>query len=91
MYFWCLIKSAYIPSFILTGLKSLNPASKIEQIAVYLKAKSFVPVVYPGEALFAAKPDHLLYYKTGTHWTHIGELIQVIGSYLRGLKVIFRH
>ena len=40
--------------------------------AVYLNAKSFVPVVYPGDALFAAKSAHLLYYKTGTHWTHWG-------------------
>ncbi len=65
-------KERIYPEFYPDGFEKLNPASKIEQIAVYLKAKSFVPVVYPGEALFAAKPDHLLYYKTGTHWTHWG-------------------
>lgn len=65
------------------GFEKVNPASKIEQIYQYISKKSYVPIVYPGEALMAAKKDHILYYKTGTHWNHRGAYVGYLELFKR--------
>ncbi len=65
------------------GYEKINKAAKIEQIYEYMRQKSFVPIIYPGDALMAAKKDHLLYYKTGTHWNHRGAYVGYLELFKR--------
>lgn len=68
-------KERIYPEFYPEGFAKINPVAKIEQVEEYMKAKSFVPVIYPEKALIEAKTNHTLYYKTGTHWNHWGAYI----------------
>lgn len=76
-------KERIYPEFYPDGFKKINPAAKIEQVEEYMRAKSFVPVIYPEESLMAAKKDHILYYKTGTHWNHWGAYIGYLDLFRR--------
>ena len=68
-------KERIYPEFYPDGFEKVNPQAKIEQVAEFLSKNSTIPVVYPEEALMNAKEDHILYYKTGTHWDHWGAYI----------------
>jgi len=87
-------KERIYPEFYPDGIEKINSVAKIEQIAEYMRVKSFVPVIYPAAALNAAKKAHILYYKTGTHWTHWGayigyrDLFKRIKKDFSGLKIM---
>lgn len=57
------------------GYEKINDISKIEQVSEFIKNNTTVPVIYPFEALVRSKNDHILYYKTGTHWNHRGAYV----------------
>ena len=66
------------------GYAKVNEQAKIEQTYEFLKENTHIPVVYPIKALEKAKKDHLLYYKTGTHWNHRGAYV----AYLEMMKML---
>lgn len=83
-------KERIYPEFYPDGFEKENPISKIEQVYTFLNARSFVPVVYPGEALMEAKDKHILFYKTGTHWNHRGAYVGYLELFNR-IKKDFPH
>lgn len=76
------------------GYTKENEQAKIEQVYEFVKNHTDVPVAYPIEAMEAAKKDHLLFYKTGTHWSHRGayagylELFKMLKKDFPNLKVM---
>ena len=75
-------KERIYPEFYPDGFKKINPAAKIEQVEEYMRAKSFVPVIYPEESLMAAKKDRVFI-------THSGcdkEIVDNVKEYLKSLN-----
>ena len=66
------------------GYTKINAQAKIEQVYEFVKNNTDIPVVYPIKALEKAKKDHLLFYKTGTHWNHRGAYV----AYLEMMKML---
>ncbi len=66
----------------------VNTVSRGEQFAEYMWTNTDVPYVYPKEAFLEQKENHLLFYKTDTHWNHIGAFVgvQEIFEVLYGIK-----
>ena len=76
-------KERIYPEFYPDGFEKVNEISKIEQVEEFLKARSFVPVIYPETALMKQKKNHILYYKTGTHWNHRGAYVGYLELFKR--------
>ena len=76
-------KERIYPEVYPDGFEKINPQAKIEQVAEFLKKNSSVPVIYPGEALMKAKDEHILFYKTGTHWNHQGAYVGYVELFKR--------
>ena len=68
-------KERIYPEYYPKEFKKVREESKIGQLYDFIRTQTSVPVVYPYEALMAAKPNHILYYKTGTHWNHRGAYV----------------
>lgn len=77
-------KERIYPEFYPDEIKKIGDLSKIEQTYNFIKDSTSVPVIYPYEQLMKAKNEHLLYYKTGTHWNHRGAYV----AYLEMMKRI---
>ncbi len=54
------------------GFEKVNKQAKIEQLYAFIRQHTTVPVIYVYDALMEAKKQHIVYYKTGTHWNHRG-------------------
>ena len=65
------IYSEYLPDWM---KKSAKP-SKVQLLAEYLKAHSTVEMLDLSQALIEAKPLHILYLKTDTHWNKFGGFV----------------
>ncbi len=76
-------KERIYPEVYPDGFEKINPQAKIEQVAEFLKKNSAVSVIYPGEALMKAKDEHILFYKTGTHWNHQGAYVGYVKLFKR--------
>lgn len=68
-------KERVYPEFYPEEFKPVGDLSRIEQVADYIKNNVKVPLVFVYDELLKAKKDHLLYYKTGTHWSHRGAFV----------------
>lgn len=66
------------------GYTKVNEQAKIEQVYEFVGKYTDIPVVYPIKALEKAKKNHLLFYKTGTHWNHRGAYV----AYLEMMKML---
>ena len=66
------------------GYTKVNEQAKIEQVYEFVRKYTDIPVVYPIKALEKAKKDHVLFYKTGTHWNHRGAYV----AYLEMMKML---
>lgn len=60
----------------------VNSVSRGEQFARYMQEHTDVRYVYPKNAFLEYKEKYPLYYKTDTHWNHIGAFV--------GVQEIFR-
>lgn len=65
-------KERIYPEFYPKKIKKIGKLAKIDQTYDFIRTQTSVPVVYPYKELMEAKKDHILYYKTGTHWNHRG-------------------
>ncbi len=66
-----------LPERILKMKQKLSRPTRYDQLIIYLREKSIVPVVDLREALLAAKEDNPaipLYYRTDFHWNYYGAL-----------------
>lgn len=79
-----LVYEEYMPDTI----ARVNTVSRGEQFAAYMKEHTDVAYVYPKEAFLEQKEKYPLFYKTDTHWNHIGAFIgvQEILNCLYGMK-----
>lgn len=68
-------KERVYPEFYPEEFKPVRDLSRIEQVAQYIKNNVNVPLVFVYDELLKAKKDHILYYKTGTHWNHRGSFV----------------
>ncbi len=68
-------KERIYPEYYPDGYEKVRELSRIQQTYDYIRKNTNVPVVYAYDELMAAKKDHILYYKTGTHWNHRGAFI----------------
>ena len=68
-------KERVYPEFYPEEFKPVRDLSRIEQVAQYIKNNVNVPLVFVYDELLKAKKDHILYYKTGTHWNHRGAFV----------------
>lgn len=68
-------KERIYPEFYPSEYEKVRELSRIQQTYDFIKQNVNVPVVYPYEELVAAKNEHVLYYKTGTHWNHRGAFV----------------
>lgn len=57
------------------GYQKEGDISRLAQLTTFLKEKTSVKVISSYEPLLAAKKDHILFYKTGTHWNHRGAYV----------------
>lgn len=67
-----------LPERILKMKQKLSRPTRYDQLIIYLREKSIVPVVDLREALLAAKKrnaDIPLYYRTDFHWNYYGALL----------------
>ena len=66
----------------------VNAVSRGEQFAEYMWNNTDVAYVYPKEAFLEQKENYPLFYKTDTHWNHIGAFVgvQEIFETLYGMK-----
>lgn len=66
----------------------VNAVSRGEQFAEYMWNNTDVAYVYPKEAFLEQKEKYPLFYKTDTHWNHIGAFVgvQEIFETLYGMK-----
>lgn len=55
----------------------VNTVSRGEQLAAYIQANTDLRYVYPKQAFLEQKEEYPLYYKTDTHWNHIGAFVGV--------------
>jgi len=55
----------------------VNTVSRGEQFAQYMQERTDVKYVYPKNSFLQYKTDYLLFYKTDTHWNHIGAFVGV--------------
>ena len=55
----------------------VNTISRGEQFAEYMQANTDVPYVYPKQVFLEQKEKYPLFYKTDTHWNHIGAFVGV--------------
>lgn len=55
----------------------VNTVSRGEQFAQYMQECTDVRYVYPKNAFLQYKEDYPLFYKTDTHWNHIGAFVGV--------------
>lgn len=79
-----IIYEEYMPDTI----ARVNSVSRGEQFASYMKSNTDVAYVYPKAAFLEQKEQYPLFYKTDTHWNHIGAFvgIQEIFNTLYGSK-----
>ncbi len=68
-------KERVYPEFYPEEFKPVRKLSRIEQVAEYIRDNVKVPLVFVYDELLKAKKDHILYYKTGTHWNHRGAFV----------------
>lgn len=68
-------KERIYPEYYPDGYDKVRDLSRIQQTYDYIRQNVNVPVVYAYDELMAAKKDHILYYKTGTHWNHRGAFV----------------
>lgn len=68
-----IIYEEYMPDTI----ARVNSVSRGEQFARYMWEYTDVPYVYPKEAFLQQKEKQELFYKTDTHWNHIGAFVGV--------------
>lgn len=68
-----IIYEEYMPDTI----ARVNSVSRGEQFARYMNEHTDVKYVYPKNAFLQYKEDYPLFYKTDTHWNHIGAFVGV--------------
>lgn len=68
-------KERIYPEYYPEGYDKVQELSRIQQTYDYIRNNVNVPVVYAYDELMKAKKDHILYYKTGTHWNHRGAFV----------------
>ena len=55
----------------------INEVSRGEQLASYIQQNTDITYVYPLDAFLEYKSSYPLFYKTDTHWNHIGAFVGV--------------
>ena len=80
-----IVYAEYMPDTI----ARVNSVSRGEQFAAYMQNNTDVAYVYPKEAFLEYKGQYPLFYKTDTHWNHIGAFVgvQEIFNTLYGSKM----
>lgn len=76
----------FYPAYV-RGAGPIGKKSRAQQLVEYLRDCGDINVVYPLDAMLAEKkahPDHILYYRTDTHWNTHGAFI----AYKELMKVI---
>ena len=80
-----IVYAEYMPDTI----ARVNSVSRGEQFATYMQNNTDVAYVYPKAAFLEQKEHYPLFYKTDTHWNHIGAFVgvQEIFNTLYGSKM----
>lgn len=68
-----IIYEEYMPDTI----ARVNAVSRGEQLANYIKENTDIRYVYPKQEFIEQKENYPLFYKTDTHWNHIGAFVGV--------------
>ena len=83
-------KASIYPEMMPDWLRPAQGPSRIEQLMAWLEEKSDFRLHYPREALLARKGEGLLYFRTDSHWNHLGayhayrDLMQRVARLLPG-------
>ena len=68
-------KESIYPEFMPDYVNRYSEKTRADVLVNYLRTHSVVPVIYPKDALLAAKANNMLYYRNDTHWNELGGLI----------------
>ena len=78
MHFYILLipdKESIYGEYYPKGHKKENDVSRLKQTTDYLKQNTNIPILSMYEPLMAEKKNHIVFYKTGTHWNLRGAYI----------------
>lgn len=79
-------KENVYPEYMPETVPKVNEASRADQTAAYLWQNTDLNYVYPKAEFLTEKETYQIYYKTDTHWNHIGAFVglQAMFSQLYG-------
>jgi hypothetical protein len=85
-------KQAIYPEKMPNGIVRIRTDSRQDQLSEYLRSHSDIRIVDVRPALFEAKRDHEIYYRTDTHWNDFGAfaayetLVRELGQDFKGMR-----
>ena len=85
-------KETIYPEFMPEGITKVNESTRLDQLINYLNLNSDVDLLDLSKVLLQEKDNHLLYYKTDSHWNDYGayfgysEIMKRMKTYFPGIE-----